>query len=313
MPRWTPEDAPRIDGRVAVVTGASSGLGERTAEALAARGAHVVLATRDAARTAAAMERIRSRVPGASLSHVPLDLADLTSVRAAAERIATDHPRLDLLVANAGVMAIPRASSAQGFELQLAVNHLGHQALTALLLPAVTAAAGRIVVVSSGVHRMGRIDPDDLDGSRGPYRAWAAYARSKLANLLFVAELQRRLTAAGSPVLALAAHPGFASTGLQEVGPRLRGGLSARLVAPVTGAATRLVAQSAAQGALPQLYAALAPDVEPGAYYGPDGPGEMRGWPTRVTSSRTARDPDLARAVWEATERATGITAGLPA
>jgi NAD(P)-dependent dehydrogenase (short-subunit alcohol dehydrogenase family) len=312
MPRWTPEDAPRVDRAVAVVTGASSGLGERTAEALAARGAHVVLATRDAARTAAAMDRIRAVVPGACLTHEPLDLADLASVSAAAARLTAAHPRIDLLVANAGIMAVPEARSAQGFESQLAVNHLGHQALTALLLPAIASAAGRVVVVSSSVHRAGRIDPQDLDGSNGRYRPWAAYARSKLANLLFVAELLRRIAAAGSPVLALAAHPGFAATNLQEAGPRLRGGLSARVVAPLTGGVTRLVAQSAAKGALPQLYAALSPDVEPGAYYGPDGPGEMRGWPTRVTPSATARDPDLARAVWDATERATGVLSGLP-
>lgn len=301
-----------LDGVVVVVTGASAGLGLATTEALAERGAHVVLATRDAAKTTRVMDDIRSRSPAASLEHLLLDLADLASVARAAEELGLRHARIDRLVANAGVMATPLRRTAQGFELQIGVNHLGHQAFVARALPLLARSADpRIVVVSSGVHRVGRIDLDDLTWQRRRYRRWAAYAQSKLANLLLVAELTRRLGIAGSPVRAIAAHPGFAATDLQEVGPRMRGGLSARIVAPMTSAVARLTAQSAEQGALPQLFATIAPDAQPGAFYGPDGPAAMRGWPTLETPSVAARDAAMARALWERSEDLTGVTAGL--
>ena len=313
MPRWTPEDAPPLDGVVAVVTGASAGLGAATSEALTARGAHVVLATRDAVKTARVMDAIRSRVPAASLEHLPLDLADLASVARAAEDLRRRHARIDRLIANAGVMATPLRRTAQGFELQIGVNHLAHQALVARTLPLLaTSPDPRVVVVSSGVHRVGRIDLDDLTWRRRRYRPWAAYAQSKLANLLFVAELARRLALAGSPVRAIAAHPGFAATDLQATGPRMRGGPSARVVAPAAAAVTRAVAQSAKQGALPQLFATIAPEAVAGAFYGPDGPGAMRGWPTLETPSAPARDAAMARALWDASEGLTGVAAELP-
>ncbi|MEY3019631.1 MAG: hypothetical protein RLZZ272_615 [Actinomycetota bacterium] len=313
MPRWTPEDAPRVDGALALVTGASSGLGAATATALAGRGARVLLANRDTVRTAIVADRIRARFPGAVVEHVPLDLAALSSVATAVERVRAEHGALDLLVANAGVMATPYVRTVDGFELQLAVDHLGHQALVAGLLPELAAApAGRIVVVSSGLHRIGRIDVEDLDWERRRYRPWQAYADAKLANLLFVAELARRLALAGSPVTALAAHPGLAATELQAVGPGMRGGLRGRLASSVVPAASHLVAQSAERGALPQLRAALDRDLPSGTFLGPDGFGAMRGWPTVETPSRRARDPELAHRLWDETERRTGVRAPLP-
>lgn len=314
MPRWTPDDVPRVDGALALVTGASSGLGAATATALAGRGARVLLANRDAVRTAIVADRIRARFPGASVEHLPLDLSALSSVARAVEQVRAEHRALDLLVANAGVMATPLVRTVDGFELQLAVDHLGHQALVAGLLPLLTAApTGRVVVVSSGLHRMGRIDLEDLDWERRRYRPWQAYADAKLANLLFVAELSRRLALAGSTVTALAAHPGLAATELQAVGPRMRGGLRGRVAASIVPPLTRVFAQTPERGALPQLRAALDPELPSGAFLGPDGFGAMRGWPTIETPSRHARDPELARALWEESERRTGVSAGLVA
>jgi NAD(P)-dependent dehydrogenase (short-subunit alcohol dehydrogenase family) len=311
---WILDDMPDQHGRTVVVTGATSGLGEATAAALAARGAHVILAVRSAERATAASERIRTGAPDASLEHLPLDLADLGSVRAAAAELRGRHDRIDALVANAGIMAPPLRRTTDGFELQLGVNHLGHAALVAQVLPLVLAARdGRVVVVSSTMHRIGSIDLDDLDWQRTRYQRWLAYGRSKLANLLYVLELQRRFEAAGVTATAVAAHPGYARTALQSSGPTMQGGLSGALTGTLTTMGNALFGQSAGRGALPQLYAATAPDVPGGSYWGPDGPGEQRGrHPAPAARSRAASDPELAAQLWEATEAMTGVSADLP-
>ncbi|MGY1736723.1 oxidoreductase [Geodermatophilus sp. SYSU D00684] len=286
--RWTAADVPDQTGRTAVVTGATSGLGLATARALAERGARVVLAVRDTTRGEAAA----AGLPG-DVEVRRLDLADLASVRAFAG--AWDGP-LDVLVNNAGIMMVPEGRTADGFELQFGTNHLGHFALTNLLLPHVT---DRVVTLSSGAHRMGAIDLDDLDWERRRYSAERAYGASKLANLLFTLELQRRLTAAGSPVRAMAAHPGWSATNLQgRTGNRLKDAFA------LLG--NRVVAQSAEQGALPTLFAATA-DLPGGSYAGPDGLGELRGYPTLVGRTAAASDPDLAARLWTASARLTGV------
>ena len=286
--KWTAGDLPRMDGRTVVVTGANSGIGLAAAHELARVGAHVVLAVRDPERG----ERAADAMPG-DREVRQLDLADLASVRAFAE--AWSGP-LDVLVNNAGVMAVPQDRTADGFELQLGTNHLGHFALTGLLLPSIT---DRVVTVSSGAHRMGRIDLDDLNWERRRYRRWPAYGQSKLANLLFTMELERRLTEAGSPVKALAAHPGWAATNLQ-------GRSGVRVLDAAMRAANRFFAQSDAMGALPTLYAA-AEDLPGGSYVGPDGRGEQRGHPTLVGRSAAAQDAEVARRLWERSEELTGV------
>ncbi|WP_369138983.1 oxidoreductase [Modestobacter versicolor] len=284
---WTTADIPSQAGRTAVVTGGNSGLGLATARALAAAGARVVLAVRDEARGAAAAAGLTGQVEVRRL-----DLADLSSVRAFAGAWTGD---LDVLVANAGIMAVPQARTADGFELQFGTNHLGHFALANLLLPHVT---DRVVTVSSMLHRSGRIDLEDLNWERRRYSATAAYGQSKLANLLFTLELQRRLTAAGSAVRATAAHPGWAATDLQS-------GSGSRLKDAAMAVGNRLVAVSAEHGALPTLYAAVA-DVPGGSFAGPDG-RLMRGAPTLVDRSAAASDDALARRLWTASAGLTGV------
>jgi NAD(P)-dependent dehydrogenase (short-subunit alcohol dehydrogenase family) len=314
MDEWTVDDVPDQSGRVAIVTGANSGLGFETASALAGAGAHVVLACRDTATGSAAAGEIRDRHPEASLAVRELDLASLAAVRGFAERVRADvDGGIDLLVNNAGVMAIPRSETEDGFETQFGVNHLGHFALTGLLLDALRDAGtvvrpARVVTVSSGAHRAGEIDFDDLDGEAS-YGRWSAYAASKLANLLFAFELQRRLAAADAPVASLAAHPGWAATNLQRRGPEADG---SRVRLAIMRVANALLGQDPAAGAAPQLYAATAPDAEGGAYYGPSGPLEMRGPPTRVEASEAARDEATARRLWGVSERRTGVAYDLP-
>jgi NAD(P)-dependent dehydrogenase (short-subunit alcohol dehydrogenase family) len=303
--RWTAESIPPLDGKVAVVTGANSGLGLETARALARRGARVVLACRSPEKARAAEREVVAAAPspGAVLS-LPLDLADLASVAAFAEAFRKEHAVLDLLVNNAGVMAVPLRRTVDGFEMQLGTNHLGHFALTGRLLDLLLAApAARIVTVSSSMHRPGRIDFDDLQCERS-YGPWRAYQQSKLANLLFTFELQRRLARHGARAIAVAAHPGYAATQLQEVGPRAR---DAALMAWAAGLGNRLIAQSAAMGALPSLYAATAPDVRGGEFFGPDAWFEMRGHPRRVGSSARSRDEQVAARLWTVSEEATGV------
>ena len=301
---WTAADIPDQTGRTAVVTGANSGLGYHTALELARRGAHVVLACRDAGRGGDALRRLTAAAPGASVELAALDLADLASVRLFAGSFLDGRDRLDLLVNNAGVMAVPLRRTADGYESQFATNHLGHFALTGLLLPALLARPGaRVVTVSSNVHRLGRIDFDNLNAERS-YAKWRAYGQSKLANLLFTLELQRRADDARVDLVAAAAHPGYAATNLQFAGPRLAG---SRFGERFNALLNRVVAQPDEMGALPTLYAATDPAVRGGDYVGPDGPFERSGHPRLVSMAKQALDRDTARRLWEVSERLTGV------
>lgn len=294
--RWEATKIPEQRGRVALVTGANSGIGFHTALELARKGARVILACRDPDRGQEAAQAIALEVPGAEVRPRTLDLARLESVRELAEAVSAETDRLDLLVLNAGVMVPPYGKTADGFELQVGVNHLGHFALAARLWPLIRRTAGaRVVTVSSMAHRAGRIDLDDLHWERRRYVAFQAYGQSKLANLLFMKELDRRIREAGLPVASVAAHPGWTRTNLAR-----HSGFMAFF--------SRWWAMEAAQGALPTLRAATDPEVQGGGYLGPDGPFEIRGWPRVVGCSARARDPEMARRLWEASERATGVS-----
>ncbi|MGZ2361127.1 oxidoreductase [Streptomyces sp. 372A] len=299
---WSARDIPDQSGRTAVVTGANSGIGLVTARELARCGARVLLACRDERRGEEAAARIRYAVRGADVEFARLDLADLSSVRAFAEGFRAD--RLDLLINNAGVMALPYGRTADGFETQFGVNHLGHFALTGLLLPKLPAAGGaRVVTVSSGLHTLGNIDMGDLNSERN-YRRWTAYGRSKTANLLFVHELARRLAAAGSTVVAAAAHPGYASTNLQTAAARME---NRRGAERVMGIANRVVARPASAGALPTLYAATAPGVRPDSFIGPRVLG-LRGAPGPSWRAGWTRGDVAGERLWVASEQLTGVT-----
>ena len=302
---WTETHLPDLTGRRAVVTGANSGLGFETARALAQHGAEVTLAVRSVAKGEDAAERIRWVAPSAAVEVEELDLADLASVRGFAKRWTEAHPDgLHLLINNAGVMAIPRRETVDGFEMQLGTNHLGHFALTGLLLDSLAAVPdSRVVTVSSAAHRFGRMDFGDLMGTRR-YNAWRAYGQSKLANLLFTSELQRRLDRAGLPVTALAAHPGYAATNLQGVAPAMRG---SSLEERVIGLGNRLIAQPASMGALPTLFAATAPNLPGDTFVGPDRWFEQRGHPKVVGRSRAARSRGTAVRLWAVSEELTGV------
>ena len=286
--KWTPKDLPNLDGRTVLITGATSGIGRAAATELARAGARVVLAVRNTERGG----EIASAL-GNGAEARKLDLTDLASVRAFAE--AWDEP-IDVLINNAGVMAVPEGRTKDGFETQIGTNHLGHFALTGLLLEHV---GDRVVQITSGAHRMGKIDLEDLNWERRSYRRWPAYGQSKLANLLFMFELQRRLAEAGSPVRAVAAHPGYAATELQSrTGNPIQNGLMA--------IGNRILAQSGDQGAWPTEFAATE-DIPGGSYVGPDGRGEMRGHPTLVSPSSAATDGDVARGLWALSEQLTGV------
>lgn len=302
---WTTADLPDLSGRTAVITGANSGLGYETALALAGCGAAVTMAVRDVAKGEQAAAEIRRTVPGATVEVGPLDLASLASVREFAARWSQAHEDgLDLLINNAGVMAIPHRLTADGFEMQIGTNHLGHFALTGLLLPALVARhRSRIVTVSSFAHRMGRLDLNDLMGQRR-YRSWGAYGQSKLANLLFTGELQRRLDRAHLSVKAMAAHPGYAHTNLQSASARMQGKSFQARMADRTN---DLLAQSAAMGALPTLFAATAPGLPGDSFVGPNGFMELRGYPQLVGRSARAADLADAAALWSASEQLTGV------
>jgi NAD(P)-dependent dehydrogenase (short-subunit alcohol dehydrogenase family) len=302
--RWIEERIPDLTGKRAVVTGANSGLGLESTRILARKGAHVILAVRNPARGDKAAEEIRAYSPVAGLEVMPLDLASLESIHRFAEAFLDGYDRLDILVNNAGVMATPHRKTADGFELQFGTNYLGHFALTGLLAPVILKTPGaRVVTVSSSAHRFGRIRFDDLNGDRS-YGKWSAYGQSKLANLLFAYELQRKLAAAGSGAISAAAHPGFAATNLQLVGPQMEG---SRFGIRSMAAVNRLMAQSAAMGALPQIYAAASPEVRGGDYIGPDGFMEQRGYPVKVKSSARSRDEPAAARLWAVSEQLTGV------
>lgn len=304
--RWTANNLPALEGRTALVTGANSGLGLATAQALAQRGAQVILACRGADKALAAIDTIRAAVPQATLAFLPLDLSSLDSVRAAAAQVRAQHPRLDLLINNAGIMATQYGRTRDGFELQFGTNHLGHFALTGLLLDVLNATPGaRVVTVSSIAHRSGTLPLDDLNWERARYSRSRAYGRSKLANLMFALELDRRLRKAGAGTLSVAAHPGYSATNI-GFGGSSRTSLFGRLIK----LGNLILAQPAPLGALPTLYAATAADVQGGNYFGPDGPLQFRGYPMRVRGTRLAHDETAAAGLWARSEALTGVRYG---
>jgi NAD(P)-dependent dehydrogenase (short-subunit alcohol dehydrogenase family) len=302
---WTAADLPDLTGKVFVVTGGNSGLGLETARELARKGGHVVIACRDTGKAAAALDDLRASAPKVSAEAMRLDLASLASVRAFADAFRGGHTRLDALCNNAGVMALPYRKTADGFEMQLGTNHLGHFALTGCLLDVLRATPGaRVVNVSSTMHRIGRMRFDDLQSERS-YAKWPAYGQSKLANLLFTYELARRAEKATLNLTSVAAHPGYAATNLQTAGPRMEG---AALMERLSLLGNRLFAQTAAMGALPTIYAAAAPGVRGGDYYGPSSVGEMWGSPKQVRSSGRSRDLEAAARLWRVSEELTGVS-----
>jgi NAD(P)-dependent dehydrogenase (short-subunit alcohol dehydrogenase family) len=300
---------PDQSGRTVVVTGANSGLGFETSKALARKGADVILACRDLTRGKAARDEIHSSVSEPSLSVLELDLADLSSVRSFAETFKAEHDALHVACNNAGIMAVPRRETTDGFEMQFGVNHLGHFALTGLLLDTLRETEGetRVVTQSSGLHENGAIEFDDLH-SETDYDKWDAYAQSKLANLLFAHELDRRLRGAGATVKSVGCHPGYADTGLQRRGPEMAG---SRLRLWVMKFANLVAAQSAERGALPMLHAATASDIEGGEYVGPGGFANMRGAPEIQPPSGLSTDETLAARLWSVSEALTDVSFGL--
>lgn len=291
---WTTDNMPDQTGRVAIITGANSGIGYETARALAKKGATVIIACRNQQKGEAAAQQIRDEKPKGTVRMMQLDLADLDSVRHFAETIHHDYDRLDLLINNAGIMHPPFGKTKQGFETQFGVNHLGHFSLTGLLLDLIKRTPhARIVTVSSMAHRFGRIDFDNLNAEKG-YRANAAYGQSKLANLLFTYELQHKLRASGNDTIAVAAHPGWTATNLQQHSGVVR-------------FFNRFFAQTPEMGALPTLRAATAPDVQGGDYYGPSRRMEMVGYPIKVQSNGRSHDTEVAAQLWTVSEDMTGV------
>jgi NAD(P)-dependent dehydrogenase (short-subunit alcohol dehydrogenase family) len=298
--KWTLSDLPRLDGRVAVVTGANRGLGLEISAALAGAGASVVMACRDPDRAAAALEQVLLRAPRTQVDVMSLDLADLASVRGFAQAFSERYKRLDLLVNNGSAIMVPKQQTRDGFEAHIGTNHLGHFALTGLLLPLLRATPGaRVVSTSSMAHRLTKgLNLDDLHFEKRAYKEMDAYGQSKLAALMFSYELDRRLRAAGLDVAAVAAHPGWSNTNPDK---------GSALMRFFNG----LMAQPAAMGALPALYAAAAPGVTSGEYYGPGGMKELRGYPAKVGSSEQAQDAALAARLWQRSEELTGVRYGL--
>ena len=298
---WTEKDVPDQSGRLAIITGSNTGLGYDTARVLAARGAKVVMAVRDTAKGEAAAASIRKLTPGADVTVQKLDLGSLTSVKEAAAEMGAAHPRIDLLINNAGVMYPPKSTTADGFELQFGTNHLGHFALTGLLLKNLLPVdKSRVVVVSSIAHNLrAKIDFDDLQWERRGYDRVASYGQSKLANLMFAYDLQRRLASANAKTISVAAHPGVAATELTRHIPGA--GL------PGVNWLFGRILNTAEMGALPTLRAATDPGVQGGQYWGPDGFREMRGYPELVTSSEQSRDVAIQERLWTVSEELTGV------
>jgi NAD(P)-dependent dehydrogenase (short-subunit alcohol dehydrogenase family) len=305
MAKWTVDDIGDQSGRTVLITGANSGIGFAAAKELAEHGADVVLGCRNRAKADDAVAEIEAAGPRGSVEVLEMDLADLDSVAAAAERFAAGHDRLDILVNNAGVMALPRTETPQGFEMQFGVNHLGHYAFAGRLLPMLLDTEGsRLVVISSIGHRSGRMNFDDLQGEQS-YNRSGAYFQSKLANLLYMNELQRRLDEAGESTIVTAAHPGISTTNLTH---GVLGGWvdrAFRWTAPVTNL---WITQPPEGGALPTLRAATDPDADGGDYFGPDGFQEFRGGPVKVSMTKAARDLDDAARLWEMSQELTGVT-----
>jgi NAD(P)-dependent dehydrogenase (short-subunit alcohol dehydrogenase family) len=300
---WTTKDMPDQHGRTAVVTGANGGLGYETALALAAKGAHVVVAARDGAKAERAIASLTAEVPDASVELVALDLGDLASVRDAAETIAAAHPRLDLLVNNAGLMAMPEATTADGFEMQFGVNHLGHWALTSLLLaPLLRTPGSRVVTVTSTAHHMGRPVDEDNPHLHGRYKPWRAYGQAKLANFHFGLGLDQQLRAAGATTASLIAHPGLSNTDLQARTVREGGGGAS---APFFHTLAARTGMSPAQGSLPQLRAATDPAAQGGQFFGPR--FVSNGPPVRLPVLRRWDMDQAVRTLWRVSERETGI------
>jgi NAD(P)-dependent dehydrogenase (short-subunit alcohol dehydrogenase family) len=294
---------PDQTGRIAIVTGANSGLGYETAFALAQKGAHVIMACRNLEKAQAAQADMQEQDPSASVETMQLDLASLKSIRGFADQFEQKYKQLDLLINNAGIMAIPRKETADGFEMQFGVNHLGHFALTGLLLRCLLHTPGsRVVNVTSGASFFGRMNFKDLQGKQS-YSRFGAYSQSKLANLLFTFELQRKLDAAGVDILAVAAHPGYALTNLQRTSVNESGAVIERWLYELFGP---IFSQSAAMGALPQLYAATAPDVKGSEFYGPHFM-QMRGYPVRMKASPPAYNKESAHRLWTISEQLTAV------
>lgn len=304
---WTEADIPPLAGKTALVTGANSGLGLETARALAARGAHVVLACRGAAKAEQAMSLIRTRVADAQLEFLALDLSDLASVKAAAQAFKSRHSQLHILCNNAGVMGLPYGRTRDGFEMLFGTNHLGPFALTGLLLDVIRITPGaRVVTLASLAHRRGKLPLDDLHWERRRYNRAGAYGQSKLANLVFALELDRRFRSTGIAALSAAAHPGYSATNVvyaRDTQPSI----SRRLWHAMARTGNAILAQPAAMGALPTLYAATAADTRGGEYIGPGGCIEFRGPPVRVQPARHALDPALASELWRRSEEMTGV------
>jgi len=301
---WTAEDMPDLSGKTVIVTGGNSGIGFEAALQFARKKARTILACRSLDKANAAAAQIVASNSDARVEVMELDLSSLASIRTFADAFHKSHSRLDALVNNAGVMALPYRKTADGFEMQFGTNHLGHFALTGLLFDVLLATQGsRVVNVSSGAHRMGRIRFDDLQWERSYYK-WFAYGQSKLANLLFTFELQRRIDAAHAKLLAVACHPGYAATNLQAAGPRMKGSST---MESLWGTLNGTFAQSAAMGALPTLYAVTSPDVHGGDYIGPDGMAEMWGHPTQVKTSAAAKDAGVAAKLWDMSEQLTKV------
>lgn len=310
MSKWTQNDVPDQTGRTVLVTGANSGLGLRTSQVLAASGARVFMACRSPERGATALRSVAEMAGDGSAELVPLDLADLASVRDAAKHVRDlTGDKLDVLINNAGVMATPKRKTKDGFELQFGTNHLGHAALTWQLLPALRGRPGaRVVTLSSTAARLGRVDLTDPQFERRRYQPGTAYGQAKLANLLFALELDRRARDAGLDLLSAAAHPGYTATELGANMAHSRTGAMANAIEFVTGLGDRLVAQNVRFGALPSLYAATAPEIRGGEYYGPDGWMQLRGYPRRVPLPPRAKDVDTAARLWDLTAELTGVS-----